>query len=149
MPPLERLWADERGVEGLPIRLVIGVVVGVASLGVMLNMISGVGTLAVSELDAVPSPEVVTTGGQTIQVTAVDAEGDPVTDATVVVRGETATLDAVAIARTGPNGTASVEIDPGLSPNQADGRLSIEVKPPAGSSYVDRRENTAILVIRE
>lgn len=38
---------DTRAVEGLPVRLVIAFVVGVATLSVMLNMVSGVETLVV------------------------------------------------------------------------------------------------------
>ncbi|MEF8777657.1 MAG: carboxypeptidase regulatory-like domain-containing protein, partial [Natronomonas sp.] len=41
-----RLWDDTRGIEGLPVRLVIALVVGVASLSVMMNMISGISGLA-------------------------------------------------------------------------------------------------------
>ncbi len=33
----EELWRDDRAIEGLPIRLVIALVVGVASLSVMMN----------------------------------------------------------------------------------------------------------------
>ena len=35
-----RFAADTRGIEGLPVRLVIALVVGVASLSVMMNMFS-------------------------------------------------------------------------------------------------------------
>jgi len=149
MLPLARFREDERAIEGLPIRLVIAFVVGVASLSVMLNMISGVGSLGVSELNARPAPDVVAPGAQTVTVTAVDANGDPVTGATVVVSGDTATLDGVRVARTGPHGNASLSIDPRLGPNREQGTLSIAVKPPAGSDYADERKNTAILVVRD
>jgi hypothetical protein len=43
---------------------------------------------------------------------------------------------------------ATLDIAPTLPPNRADGTLAFEVKPPAGGSYVDRRENTAVLVVR-
>lgn len=39
MPALEEFRRDDRAIEGLPIRLVVGVVVGVAALGIMLNII--------------------------------------------------------------------------------------------------------------
>lgn len=149
MSTLERFLADERAVEGLPVRLVIAVVVGVATLGVMLNMVSGIGGLGVSELDVRPSPDVVGPGSRTVALTVVDADGEPVAGATVVVRGDTATLDGVVTARTDRNGTATVTIAPRLRRNQAQGSLAVLVKPPPGSSYVDERANTAILVVRE
>lgn len=139
---------DRRGIEGLPVRLVIAFVVGVAALSVMLSMVNGVNTLAVSELDAKPAPDVVEPGSQTVEVTAVDADGDPVSGATVVVRAGTADLDSVATATTGADGTATLRISPDLAPNQAEGTLRVSLKPPAGSEYVDRRENTRILVVR-
>ncbi|MFC3478170.1 Ig-like domain-containing protein [Halobacterium litoreum] len=140
---------DERAIEGLPVRLVIAFVVGVATLSVMLSMVSGVNTLGVSELDAKPSPDVVTPGDQTIDVTAVDADGDPVSGATVVVKAGTADVDGVATATTGDDGVATLDVAPELGPNQAEGTLKISLKPPAGTEYVDRRENTAVLVVAD
>jgi len=146
---LDQFARDERAIEGLPVRLVVAFVVGVATLSVLLSMVSGVDTLAVSELDASPDPDVVTPGDQEIDVTAVDADGDPVAGATVVVKAGTADLDGVATATTGDDGVATLDVDPALGPNQDDGTLQVSVKPPAGSEYADRRENTAILVVRD
>lgn len=140
---------DTRAIEGLPIRLVIALVVGVASLSVMLNMLSGLGGLAVTELDARPQPSVVTPGEQSIRITVVGADGDAVADATVVVTDGSAELSGVHTARTGPNGTATVTVSPQLRPNQDEGTLTIDVKPPAGSGFADRRGNTKVLVVRE
>jgi len=64
--------ADERGIEGLPVRLVVALVVGVATLGVLLNMVSGISGLAVTELDTQPTPEVTAPGNQTVTVAVVD-----------------------------------------------------------------------------
>nr|WP_208288510.1 carboxypeptidase regulatory-like domain-containing protein [Halobacterium sp. R2-5] len=133
----------------MPVRLVIAFVVGVATLSVMLSMVSGVDTLAVSELDASPDPDVVTPGDQSVDVTAVDADGDPVAGATIVVKSGTADLDGVATATTGDDGVATLDVDPSLGQNQVDGTLRISVKPPAGSDYADRRENTEILVVED
>lgn len=140
---------DERAIEGLPIRLVIAFVVGVATLSVMLSMISGVQSFGVSELDAKPAPEVITPGEERVSITAIDAEGAPVADATVVVKRGSAQLDSVAVEKTGPDGVATFDLSPRLGPNQAQGTLTVEVKPPAGSEYMDRRQNSEILVIRE
>jgi len=143
----EDFLADDRAIEGLPIRLVIALVVGVASLSVMMNMLSGVQGLAVTELDTRPEPEVVEPGDRTVAVHVVTPSGEPVADATVVATGDTARLDGVATARTDTNGTATFDISPRLGPNQARGTVSFEVKPPAGGEYVDRRENTELLVV--
>lgn len=145
---LERLAADERGIEGLPVRLIIAFVVGVAALSVMLNMISGVESFAVAELDVKPEPNVVGPEEQTIELTAIGSDDSPVADATIVVEAGTAKLDSMVVATTDADGTAEVTIDPALGPNQAKGTLSIDVEPPAGSNYMDRRENSQITVVR-
>lgn len=144
-----RFRHDTRAIEGLPIRLVIALVVGAASLSIMLNMLSGVGSLAVTELDARPQPVVTTPGEQAVTVTVVDTDGAPVAGATVVVTGGSADLSGVQHARTGPSGNATLTVTPSLRANQAQGTLEIEIKPPAGSGFADRRGNTAILVIEE
>jgi hypothetical protein len=138
---------DTRAIEGLPVRLVIALVVGVASLSVMLNMLSGVQGIAVTELDVRPEPDVIAPGEQTIELTVVDADGAPVSGATVVVRGETASLDGVTTAETGSNGTVTVTVAPTLRATQVEGTIAVDVKPPAGGQLVDRRENTKILVV--
>lgn len=145
---VRRLRDDDRAIEGLPIRLVIALVVGVASLSVMMSMLSGLNGLAVSELDTKPTPEVVEPGTGDVAVRVIDADGRPVTAATVVARGETARLSGVQTARTNETGYATFTLNPTLGPNQADGTVTFDVKPPSGSDYVDRRENTAVLVVR-
>lgn len=145
----ERLVADERGIEGLPVRLIIAFVVGVAALSVMLNMISGVESFAVAELDVKPEPNVVGPEEQTIELTAIGTDDEPVADTTVIVQSGTATLDSMAVATTDADGTASVTIEPSLGPNQATGTLNIDVEPPSGSNYMDRRENSDITVVAE
>ncbi|WP_410765816.1 carboxypeptidase regulatory-like domain-containing protein [Haloferax sp. DFSO60] len=144
---LEAFNSDTRAIEGLPIRLVIALVVGVASMSVMLNMLSGVQGLATSELDVKPSPDVVTPGAQDITFTVVDHEGNPVEGATVIVKSGTADLETVEHDETESGGEVTMNINPQLGPNREDGTLIVDVKPPAGSSFVDRRENTKILVV--
>ncbi len=140
---------DDRAIEGLPVRLVIALVVGVASLSVMMGMVGSIDGLAATELDAQPQPEVTTPGDQSIDVAVVDPDGSRVADATVILRGGSARIDGVATATTDEDGVATVDVDPELGPNQPDGTLTIEVKPPAGSDYVDERENTSVLVVAE
>ena len=142
-----RLLEDERGIEGLPVRLIIAFIVGVATLSVMLNMISGVESFAVAELDVQPTPDVVAPGETTVELDAIGPDGSPVNGATVIVKRGSAKLDEVAVGKTEENGTVSLDIEPGLGPNQAQGTLEIDVKPPSGSKYMDRRENAEILVV--
>ncbi|MFC7176613.1 DUF7382 domain-containing protein [Halosegnis marinus] len=144
----ETLLSDERAIEGLPVRLVVALVVGVASLSVMMNMLSGLSAVGVSELDVRPQPEVTAPGDGSVAVTVVGPGGAPVSNATVIARGDSARLDGVATARTNASGVATFDIDPSLGPNQADGTVAFEVKPPSGSRYVDRRANTDLLVVR-
>jgi hypothetical protein len=140
--------ADRRAIEGLPIRLVIALVIGVASLSVMMNMLTGIQGLSTTELDVRPEPEVVEPGDRSIELTVVGADGTAVADATVLIKSGSADLDGVRTATTGENGVATVSATPALRPNQDEGTLLIEVKPPAGSGYVDRRGNTKVLVVR-
>jgi hypothetical protein len=142
------LRRDERAIEGLPVRLVVSLVVGAACLSVMLNMVQGVGTLGVSELDVKPTPEVVEVSPQDLTLTVVDADGDPVSGATVIVKSGSASLDGVATGTSGVDGNTTVSIDPELGQNQDEGTLVVELKPPSGSEYADRRENSYVLVIR-
>jgi hypothetical protein len=142
-----RLRRDERAIEGLPIRLVIAVVVGIAALSVMMSTISGLGSLGVDEVDVEPEPDVIEQGSTDLSVAVVDHEGKPVANATVIARSGTARLDELTTARTDYDGTATLSIEPSLRPNQREGTVELDVKPPSGS-YADRRSNTPILVVR-
>jgi hypothetical protein len=144
----ESFRADRRAIEGLPIRLVIALVIGVASLSVMMNMLTGIQGLSTTELDVRPEPEVVNPGERSLELTVVGADGSSVADATVIVKAGSADLDGVRTATTGEDGTATVTATPSLRSNQDEGTLVIEVKPPAGSGYVDRRGNAKVLVVR-
>ncbi len=141
--------SDTRGIEGLPVRLVISLVFGVSSLSVMMNMLSGISGLAVTELDVQPEPEVVTPGEHTIELSVVDPEGHTVSNATVIARGGSARLDGVETATSDAEGIAELELSPELRPNQRDGTIEFDIKPPAGDEYADKRENTALLVVEE
>jgi len=143
------LAGDERAIEGLPIRLVIALVVGVASLSVMMNTLGGIQTLGVTELDVKPTPEVVDEASTDISVAVVGPQGDRVANATVVATGGTATLDSVTTARTDANGTATLSLSPSLGPNQQEGTIQFDVKPPAGGQYADERGNTEVLVVAD
>lgn len=145
---VRRLWRDDRAIEGLPIRLVIALVVGVASLAVMMNVISGLNTFGMTELDTRPHEEIITTNNSTVNVTVVDSDGEKISDATVIAKGGTATLSSIATGKTDQNGTVMLDIDPSLRPNQKEGTITLDIRPPGGD-YTDKRENTEILVIED
>lgn len=94
-----------------------------------------------------PEPDVIQPGEQTIVVSAVDSDGATVAGATIIVTSETARIDDPVVAKTNASGMTELTLAPELAPNQADGTLSVRVNPPAGSTYEDRRENAAILVV--
>lgn len=139
-------WQDERAIEGLPIRLVIALVVGVACLGVMLSVVGGFSSLGQSELSTQPEPDLVKEGNHTVNVTVVDTDGKPIEAATVIARGDTARLDSLARAETAANGVAQLTFDVSLRPNQAEGEIALSIQPPQGE-YVDKQQNRGILVI--
>jgi hypothetical protein len=146
---LGRFAADDRAIEGLPIRLVIALVVGVATMSVMLNMVSGIQGLAVSELDVQPTPDVVEPGEHELELRVVDDDGDPVEGATVIVKDGSAEMAGVVTAKSDADGVATVTVEADTRANQETGTLVVDVKPPSGSQFVDRRENTDILVVEE
>ncbi len=147
------LRTDDRAIEGLPVRLVIALVVGVAALSVMMGMIDGISPPGMNEVgvemdgdDSVIDPG----DSEQVEVRVVGNNGEPVAGARVVVRGDTATLadGPVVSDRTDEDGTVEVDVDPEMPDYQTEGALTVAVKPPAGSEYVDKRANTEILVIR-
>ena len=144
--PVSRLWQDERAIEGLPIRLVIALVVGVACLSVMMSVLGGVDDFGSTELDTQPEPEIIEPGTEEVNVTVVDPDGDTIEGATVVAQGETADLSSIETAETDADGNATLELDVSLGPNQDEGTISLDIRPPEGD-YVDEQENTGILVL--
>lgn len=142
------LWRDERAIEGLPIRLVIALVIGVACLGVMLNVVGGFDSLNTTELDTQPEPDIIEPGTETINVTVVDPDGEGIEAATVIARSDTATLNTTIRGETDGDGVVQLELETSLRPNQDEGRISLGIRPPHGE-YVDKQENTGILVISD
>ena len=144
------MWRDDRAIEGLPIRLVVALVVGIACLAVMMSVIGGLNTFESTELDTDPAPEVVAEGNATdLEVAVLDPSGDPVQNATVVATGDSAQLSGgVQTAETDENGTAVFDgFEAELQPNQDKGTVTLEIRPPNDGDYTDDRENTDILVL--
>jgi hypothetical protein len=148
--PPTAIFDDERGIEGLPIRLVIALLVGVAALSVMMTMIEDVGGIGKSELDAEVDDNDIDLshdGSPDLTVTVVDEGGDPVSGATVTLAGSSAQLaDGSRTAETESDGEVTFdEVTPELEPNQDQGTLTIDIHPPNGD-FQDEQENTEILV---
>ena len=145
------LWSDERAIEGLPIRLVSALVVGIACLAVMMSVIGGFDAFGSTELDTDPDPEIIEAGNATdVEVTVLDPGGEPIQNATVVATGDTAQLSGIRTAETDENGTATFEqLEAGLQPNQNQGTIDLAIRAPSDGDYTDDRENTDIMVIED
>lgn len=143
--------SDERAIEGLPIRLVIALVVGVAALSMMMTILDGVGDIGETEL-TYEYDEIVHQKGDTVDTTMeiVDENGNEITDTTVLVTSGTAQLDGSVSASTGPD---SNEITLGidgvdLRQGQDTGTLEVEIIPPSNSDHVDNTDNPEIIIHR-
>ena len=143
------LWRDDRAIEGLPVRLVIALVVGIACLAVMMGIIGGLNAFGSTELDTDPQPEIIEAGNTTdVAVTVLDPGGEPIQNATVVATGNSAQLSDILTAETGENGTAILsDLSAGLRPNQERGTVDLDIRPPSDGDYTDDRENTDIMII--
>lgn len=162
------LLNDERAIEGLPIRLVIALVVGVAALALMMGILGGIGQFNKTELDVyhvAPGGDLENTGDPTVldyspdrdnahnnlDFLVYDENGDPVDDATIVITDGTAKLESVIRASTGTNSNR-VQIslhEADLKRGQSKGTLQVEVVPPADSNYVDKKKNPEVLVLEQ
>lgn len=157
---------DERAIEGLPIRLVIALVVGVAALALMLNMLGGIGDVGDTEVtvevedDELIEADETGTGGEVL-VSVIDENGNNVEDATVIATAGSAQLDGVVEAKTGVvpsslSGTytgledhqavLAFDGDQSLRADQDIGTIELEVIPPSDSNYIDEQPNPEIRV---
>ena len=152
---------DERGIEGLPIRLIIAVVVGVAALSIMMSMLGGIDdTFGQTEATAELGNAVVDEGNS-VEIAAITEEGEAINDATIIVRSGTLNIDSPYDEHTGENdNTIEVDIgsnnnrnnngvDPDWRSNQDIGTLEIHVVPPSDGNFEDGQKNPEITVIRD
>ncbi|MBX0303477.1 hypothetical protein [Haloarcula salinisoli] len=166
MRSLKKLWTDNRGIEGLPIRLVIALVVGVASLAIMTSILGGLPQFDNTEVtvqveDDQMTVEDLTSGSETLTFEVVTDEGEEVNGAQVVITEGTASLYDDQSAHTEGTGdddnTVDVDFQDEESGDSADvvtdlredqdtATLKVEVQPPTDSNYVDEQENPEILV---
>lgn len=145
--------ADDRAIEGLPIRLVIALVVGVAALALMLNMLGTIGEVGDTEvsIDIPNSDDQIIEEGyrNDVSIHVIDENGGEVEDATVVVTAGSAQLSEPVYEETETDSNvAEIDFDgePGLRADQDIGTLEIEVIPPSDSNYIDEQPNPEIRV---
>ncbi|SFC64678.1 hypothetical protein SAMN05444422_11319 [Halobiforma haloterrestris] len=142
---------DDRAIEGLPIRLVIALTVGVAALALMLNMLGGIGDVGDTEVtvEVANDDQVVEADADAdVSVFVIDENGNNVQDATVLVSAGSAQLNGVEEAHTGADeNEAIVELEePSLRADQDMGTLEIDIVPPSDSNYIDEQPNPEIIV---
>lgn len=144
---------DDRAIEGLPIRLVIALVVGVAALALMLNMLGTIGSVGDTEVTVdIPDSNdqmIEKEHDDDVEIHVIDENGGTVEDATVIVTAGSAQLSEPVDATTiDDSNVAEIGFDgePDLRADQDIGTLEIEVIPPSDSNYIDEQPNPEIRV---
>jgi hypothetical protein len=150
---------DQRAIEGLPIRLVIALVVGVAALSLMMNVLGTFDSFGDTEVTTEYDESLVTpTDGsyEDVTIRVVTEDGQPVENADILVRSGSLTLENGPIdLHTGEEShTANLTLGDGeneaavdFRADQKRGTLQVEVHPPTDSDYVDDEENPEVTVV--
>ena len=147
---------DTRAIEGLPIRLVIALVVGVAALSMMMTILDGVGDIGQTEItyEVDDHEDLTHQMDDDIDFTMdiVDENGNEITETTVIVTSGTAQMDGTETFTTGTDDNeVDVEIDSDdveLRHEQDTGTLEVDINPPSDSDHVDDESNPEITVHR-
>jgi len=145
--------SDERAIEGLPIRLVIALVVGVAALSMMMTILDGVGSVGETEI-TYEYDEVTHRLGETVDTTMqiVDENGNEMTGTTVIITSGTAQMDGTVSRSTGSESNEiALNIDRDridLRQGQDVGTLEVKIIPPSNSDHVDNEKNPEIIIHR-
>ncbi|QLH75820.1 hypothetical protein HZS55_00225 [Halosimplex rubrum] len=164
------LSQDERAIEGLPIRLVIALVVGVASLAIMMQMIGGLGFNAQQEVTLeIRTGSLVEAGSSSpsdIEVTVVTEDGDPVPNAQVLMTSGTLTLEdnpvpmndgSSGAATTGEDGELEHEVPCAVSScssgtqvdfrsDQDKGTIKFDIVTQGDGNYKDKKDNPTVVI---
>ncbi|MBZ6493609.1 DUF7382 domain-containing protein [Natrinema longum] len=150
--PTRSFVDDDRAIEGLPIRLVIALIVGVMSLGIMLQMLGGIGDFGTkTEVDLEFQDENYISEGDTdsFTVKVVDENDEGVPEATVIATAGSARMDAV-IGETGDDGEADFDFeDVELPPDADTGSIEFEIEPPTDSDWEDGEPNNELTVVTD
>ncbi|WP_081655465.1 DUF7382 domain-containing protein [Halopiger goleimassiliensis] len=148
---------DDRAIEGLPIRLVIALVIGVASLGIMLQILGGVDTFeGDTEVDVRFNDSSIGPDEDDVSVYVIDEDGNEVEDAVVVAEpASNARMDGALDQTTGDNSWEDNEVqfdfddqgDLELPPDQSTGEIKFDIYPPEDSNWADDEPNNRLLVV--
>ena len=142
------MFRDETAAIGLPMRMVVLTIVGMAGLAAMFTFIGDVNLVPktmhadITGIDnsATGSVLQVNSGTKNINVRVIDIDGGPVAGATVVIFG----LHASASGKTDSNGNALVDIDTASFIVSGEGYLKLSAK---ASGFVDYRNDFALKVV--
>ncbi|ACV10400.1 conserved hypothetical protein [Halorhabdus utahensis DSM 12940] len=146
---------DERAIEGLPIRLVIALVVGVAALSLMMNVLGQFDDSFQDETVTVEFSDELVNVGESTNVSVVTSEGEPVEGAYVLVRSGSLTVSNAPVELNTTDGYAELNIknsnqnnpiDVDFRSDQKRGDIELEVISPSDSDY-STTENTPKLVV--
>lgn len=146
---------DDRAIEGLPIRLVIALIIGVVSLGIMLQILGGIDTFETDTQIDVEFGENTIGEDDTVSVFVIDEDGNEVTDAVVVAEAASVRMDGALDEETGScAGCDDNEVvfdfsgdTMELPPDASIGEVEFHVQPPADSNWVDDEPNNRLLVV--
>lgn len=152
-PPSRSIDDDDRAIEGLPIRLVIALIVGVVSLGIMLQILGGIGEFGTnSEVDVdFPNDAHIQDGSNapsSFKVKVVDENNDEVPEATVIATAGSARMDGALVRETSDDGVATFGFKDKVDvPPDADiATIEFDVQLPTDSDWVDDRPNNELIV---
>lgn len=140
---------DDRAIEGLPIRLVIAMIIGVASLGIMMQILGGVDVFeSKTEVDLEfddASAELSSAGS--FGVTVVDTDGNTVEDADVIAVPGDAVTGTVDTGTTGTDGETTVDLTGFDVRQDAEyGTVEFRIEPPADTNWEDNEGNSDLIV---
>lgn len=156
---MDDLRTDERAIEGLPVRLVVAVAVGVAALGLMMGMLTEFDGFGTTEVTVEASDELLVLGeDREVTLRVVTEDGQPVEDAQLLVTGGSLPLaNGPVDLQTGPESheaTLAVgfsggdgHVVPDFREGQNRGTLDIQVIPPSGTDLRDERDNPELVVV--
>lgn len=140
----------------MPIRLLVAITVGIATFSLLVPLSDDVADAETTEVTVEPEPAQIQPGTN-VTIAVVTADGEPVEDATVVVRGRSLPVENDPLTfRTGPNShTVTLRVTRGASGDvpvdfrqtQRRGTINFDVVAPT-DAYVDDRGNPEVTVIR-
>ncbi|MEY7850968.1 hypothetical protein AB7C87_17410 [Natrarchaeobius sp. A-rgal3] len=145
---------DDRAIEGLPIRLVIALIIGVVSLGIMLQILGTIDTFETnSEVDVeFVSHDYIEDGSDapsSFQLRVADEDDNDVPDATVIATGSSARMDGAMVSQTNDDGIATFDFEDEVEvPPDADhARIEFDIDPPNDSNWENSQPNNELTVV--